>query len=104
MVTGPVWLPTVLAGLVLLTVGFFAGRSLASGWVGRRSALLPGGSPAVASSLYLFCYYAGSSIGGTVGGLAFDHAGWTGVVGYVALLLGAALALALGLRRVPAAA
>ena len=102
--TGPAWLPTVLAGLVLLTVGFFAGHSLASGWVGRRSALLDGGSPAVASSLYLFCYYAGSSIGGTVGGVAFDRAGWLGVVGYVGLLLLAALLLALGLRRVPAAA
>ena len=41
--------------LVLLTVGFFAAHSLASGWVGRRSAKLPGGSPAVAGSLYLFC-------------------------------------------------
>jgi YNFM family putative membrane transporter len=99
-VTAPAWLPTVLVGLVLLTVGFFAAHSLASGWVGRRSAKLPGGSPAVAASLYLFCYYAGSSIGGTVGGLAFDHLGWIGVVGYVALLLVAGLALALGLRRV----
>jgi YNFM family putative membrane transporter len=102
-VTGPGWLPTVLAGLVLITVGFFAGHSLASGWVGRRSADLVGGSPAVAASLYLFCYYAGSSIGGTVGGLAFDRMGWLGVVGYVALLLAAGLVLALGLRRVPAA-
>ena len=37
-VTAPAWLPTVLVGLVLLTVGFFAAHSLASGWVGRRSA------------------------------------------------------------------
>ena len=99
-VTAPAWLPSVLVGLVLLTVGFFAAHSLASGWVGRRSAKLPGGSPAVAASLYLFCYYAGSSIGGTVGGLAYDHMAWIGVVGYVALLLVAGLVLALGLRRV----
>jgi MFS transporter, YNFM family, putative membrane transport protein len=39
--TGPAWLPGVLAGLVLVTVGFFAAHSLASGWVGRRAALLP---------------------------------------------------------------
>jgi len=102
VVTAPPWLPAVLTGLALVTVGFFAGHSLASGWVGRRSALLPGGSPAVASSLYLFCYYAGSSIGGTVGGVVFDHAGWTGVVGYVGLLLVCALVLGLALRRVPA--
>ena len=54
----------------------------------------------MAASLFPFCYYAGSSVGGTVGGLAFDRLGWLGVVGYVALLLTAGLALALGLRRV----
>jgi MFS transporter, YNFM family, putative membrane transport protein len=100
--TLPPWLPTVLAGLLVLTVGFFTGHSVASGWVGRRSAALPGGSPAVASSLYLLCYYAGSSVGGTLGGVVFDHAGWPGVVGYVGGLLAAALALGLGLRRVAA--
>ena len=84
---GAVVAAAVLAGLTLVTVGFFAGHSLASGWVGRRSAMLTGGSPAVASSLYLLCYYAGSSVGGTVGGVVFDRAGWYGVVGYVGLLL-----------------
>lgn len=95
--TAPAWLPTVLTGLVVLTVGFFAGHSLASSWVGRRSSLLEGGSPAVAASLYLFGYYAGSSVGGTVGGIAYDHLGWPGVVGYVTVLLLGALALAVRL-------
>jgi YNFM family putative membrane transporter len=103
-VTAPGLLPTVLAGLLLITVGFFAGHSLASSWVGRRSSMLPGGSPGIASSLYLFGYYGGSSIGGTVGGVVFDHAGWAGVVGYVTVLLAGALALSLTLRRIPAPA
>jgi MFS transporter, YNFM family, putative membrane transport protein len=100
--TAPAWLPSVLVGLVLVTVGFFAGHSLASSWVGRRSSLLPEGSPAVAASLYLFGYYAGSSVGGTVGGHVFDHLGWSGVVGYVCVLLLGALGLSLRLARVPA--
>jgi YNFM family putative membrane transporter len=102
-VTLPAALPSVLAGLLLVTVGFFGAHSLASGWVGRRSSSLPGGDPAVASSLYLLAYYAGSSVGGLVGGLAYDGAGWSGLIGYVSALLLGAAALALALRRVPAA-
>jgi MFS transporter, YNFM family, putative membrane transport protein len=100
-ITLPDVLPAVLAGLLVVTIGFFAAHSVASSWVGRRASLLPAGSPAVASSLYLFAYYLGSSIGGAAGGLAYDHGGWPAVVGYVTALLGAALALALLLRRVP---
>ncbi|WP_296376143.1 MFS transporter [Pseudonocardia sp.] len=101
-VTLPDVLPTVVAGLLLVTVGFFGAHSVASSWVGRRASLLPGGAPGQASSLYLFCYYAGSSVGGALGGVAFDLAGWTGLVGFVTLLLGGALTLALTLRRIRA--
>jgi YNFM family putative membrane transporter len=101
-VTVPDLLPAVLAGLLLVTVGFFGAHSVASSWVGRRSSLLPGGAPGMASSLYLFAYYAGSSVGGAAGGVAFDHAGWLGLVGYVSALLLGAVGLALLLRRVPA--
>jgi YNFM family putative membrane transporter len=100
-VTLPDRLPAVLAGLLVVTVGFFAAHSVASSWVGRRASILPAGSPAVASSLYLFAYYLGSSIGGAAGGLAYDGGGWLAVVAYVTALLGAALTLALALRRVP---
>ena len=100
-VTLPDVLPTVVAGLLLVTVGFFAAHSVASSWVGRRASLLPGGAPGQASSLYLFAYYAGSSVGGAVGGVAFDLAGWTGLIGYVTVLLAGALGLALALRRIP---
>jgi YNFM family putative membrane transporter len=103
-VTEPAWLPSVILGLVLLTVGFFGGHSVASSWVGRRASLLPGGSPAQASALYLFAYYLGSSIGGSLGGVAFDHAGWLGLVGYVTVLLLGAIGLGLLLRRIPSPA
>ncbi|ANY05351.1 MFS transporter [Pseudonocardia sp. HH130630-07] len=100
----PDLLVTVLIGLVMVTVGFFGAHSVASSWVGRRSALLAGAVPAQASSLYLVGYYAGSSAGGAVGGIAYDHAGWLGVVCYVSALLAGALGLALVLRRLPAPA
>jgi YNFM family putative membrane transporter len=101
-VTTPDLLATVVIGLLLVTVGFFGAHSVASSWVGRRASLLPGGAPGLASSLYLLAYYAGSSIGGALGGVAFDVAGWTGLVVYVSVLLLGALALALALRRIPA--
>ncbi|MDN5918764.1 MAG: MFS transporter [Pseudonocardia sp.] len=100
--TEPDSLIAILAGLLLVTVGFFGAHSVASSWVGRRSSMLDGGVPAQASSLYLFAYYAGSSAGGAVGGIAFDHLGWLGLVGYVSALLLGALTLALTLRRIPA--
>lgn len=100
----PEMLVTVLAGLLLVTVGFFGAHSVASSWVGRRSAMLTGAVPAQASSLYLVAYYAGSSAGGAAGGIAFDHAGWLGLSCYVSALLLGALGLALVLRRTPAPA
>jgi MFS transporter, YNFM family, putative membrane transport protein len=100
-VTLPDRLPAVLAGLLVVTIGFFAAHSVASSWVGRRASMLPCGSPSVASSLYLFAYYLGSSIGGAAGGLAYDAGDWPAVTGYVTALFGAALLLALMLRRVP---
>jgi MFS transporter, YNFM family, putative membrane transport protein len=101
-VTLPDSLPIVLAGLLVVTVGFFAAHSVASSWVGRRASMLPAGSPAVASSLYLFAYYLGSSVGGALGGIAYDLGGWPAVVAYVTALFAGALGLALTLRRVTA--
>jgi YNFM family putative membrane transporter len=96
LLTLPDVLPLVVAGLVLFTVGFFAAHSVASGWVGRRATAARG----QASALYLLSYYAGSSIGGSAGGLAYDHGRWPGVVAFVAALAVVALGLALALRRV----
>jgi YNFM family putative membrane transporter len=100
-ITLPDALPAVLGGLLVVTVGFFAAHSLASSWVGRRASLLPDGSPGIASSIYLFAYYLGSSVGGAVGGIAYDAGGWAAVVVYVTALLAGALTLSLLLRRTP---
>jgi YNFM family putative membrane transporter len=91
-------LPVVLLGLVLVTVGFFAAHSSASSWLSAR---VPG-SGGQASALYLLAYYAGSSLGGTAGGVAFEAGGWSGMVGFVVALnacgLVAAALLARGAR------
>lgn len=69
----------VVAGLAVMTVGFFIAHGVASGWVAAR-ALVGGRATAPATSTYLFAVYAGSSIGGNLAGRAWDSAGWTGVV------------------------
>ncbi|MBO1074356.1 MFS transporter [Roseomonas marmotae] len=85
-------LPAIMAGIAIVTFCFFGAHSMASSWVGRRARM----ARAQASSLYLFCYYMGSSIVGAVGGLAWSSGGWPGVT----LVVGGCLALALvaGLR------
>ncbi|WP_081591195.1 MULTISPECIES: MFS transporter [Bacillus] len=77
----------VLIGVVLFVCGFFAGHSLASGWVSSISSVK---SKAYASSLYLFFYYLGSSIVGWSGGLFLASFDWTGVV---CMILGISLLL-----------
>lgn len=83
-----------ILGLPILTFGFFGGHAIASGWVGQRALH----DKAQASSLYLFFYYAGSSIGGTAGGLFFSSFGWSGVVGMIICFLAAAFLLTLRLH------
>lgn len=73
----------IVAGVGLFTCGFFGLHSIASGWVSRRAHL----HRAQATSLYLFCYYLGSSISGTVGGLFWLELGWPGVAAMIGLLL-----------------
>lgn len=65
-----------ILGLGLFTYGFFGGHSIASSWVGQRALQ----NKAQASSLYLFLYYTGSSVGGTLGGLFWSAFGWGGVI------------------------
>ncbi|GHB25707.1 MFS transporter [Salinicola rhizosphaerae] len=86
----------ILIGILIFTFGFFAAHSLASGWVGQRATQAKG----QASSLYLFSYYLGSSVAGTLGGAFWYWGGWHGVAAFIAVLLLAALAVgALHLRR-----
>ncbi|MGW3558636.1 MFS transporter [Streptomyces sp. NPDC000963] len=77
-------LPAVLAGLVLITAGFFAGHAVASSSVSRTAKT----GRAQASALYQSAYYLGSSAGGTLGAVAFHAGDWAGTVliGLVAVL------------------
>lgn len=75
------WL--IFPGMMLFTAGFFAAHSVASGWIGPRARRAKG----QASSLYLFSYYTGSSVAGTLGGLFWHRYGWTGITAFIALLL-----------------
>ncbi len=98
LATYPDQLLVVLVALVLFTMAFFAAHSTASSWLSSRAT----GAPGQASALYLFSYYAGSSIGGTSGGLAFEAGSWGGAMTFVVALLGLALLIAFHLspRRV----
>lgn len=73
----------IVTGVALFTCGFFGVHTIASGWVGRRAVT----ANAQASSLYLFFYYLGSSISGTVGGLFWLNFGWLGITALISLLL-----------------
>jgi YNFM family putative membrane transporter len=85
-----VWL--ILPGMMLFTAGFFAGHSVASGWIGPRARRAKG----QASSLYLFSYYLGSSLAGTLGGVFWHQFGWVGITAFICTLL--VLALLVGVR------
>lgn len=82
-----------ILGIAIFTFGFFAAHSIASSWVG----LLATHDKAQASSLYLFGYYAGSSIGGTVSGSFYHGFGWAGIVGMIVILGAISVVLALSL-------
>lgn len=90
---GPLWL--VLLGLTVLTAGFFAAHSIASGWAGARAVTARGQS----TGLYNMAYYAGSSLLGWAGGLAFEAAGWPAVVLFVGVAILATLVLQRALVR-----
>ncbi|PAT05501.1 MFS transporter [Corynebacterium hadale] len=82
-----------LVGLLLFTASFFALHSTASGWVG----LIAEKDRAEASSLYVFCYYMGSSLLGAATGQAYEALPWAGFVAVLAAMLGALIAIAVAL-------
>lgn len=71
-------LPLIVLGVGIFTCGFFSAHAIASSWVGHRART----GKAQASSLYLFCYYQGSSISGTLGGMFWQRHGWRGGCGH----------------------
>jgi YNFM family putative membrane transporter len=83
-------LTLIVAGIAVITFGFFGGHSIVSSWVGRRA----GNAKAQASSMYLFFYYLGSSLAGAAGGLFYAAHGWTGVASFVAMLFALGLLVA----------
>lgn len=84
------WL--ILPGMMLFTAGFFAAHAVASGWIGVRARRAKG----QASSLYLFSYYLGSSVAGTLGGVFWHDFGWHGITAFISVML--ILALLAGTR------
>ena len=72
-----------IAAIAIFTSGFFGAHAIASGWVSRRATT----ARAAAASLYLFAYYTGSSIFGSLGGLFWSRYGWPGIMAVVALLI-----------------
>lgn len=88
-------LAMIIVGMLVFTFGFFGAHSVASSWIGRRALKAKG----QASSLYLFSYYAGSSVAGTAGGVFWHMAGWNGIGLFIGSLLAVALLVALHLSR-----
>ncbi len=82
-----------IAAIAIFTCGFFGAHAIASGWVSRRAQT----ARAAAASLYLFAYYSGSSLFGSLGGLAWSHSGWPGIMVLVAALIALASGLAVRL-------
>ncbi|MDL0441743.1 MFS transporter [Stutzerimonas frequens] len=76
------WLVSIVVGLGVFTLGFFAAHAVASGQVGAHAR----GARAQASALYLCAYYLGSSVVGYGAGYVWDHAGWLPLMALLAAL------------------
>lgn len=88
-------LPAIVAGLVILTMGFFGAHSIASGWTAAQATA----GRAQATSLYNLFYYAGSSVVGWLGGIVFTASGWNATaLSVIGLCAMAAAFAAAGLR------
>ncbi|WP_323663869.1 MFS transporter [Pectobacterium carotovorum] len=85
----------IFGGMMLFTAGFFAAHSVASSWIGQRARRAKG----QASSMYLFSYYLGSSLAGTLGGFFWHSFGWMGITVFLSALLFLALAVSLILKQ-----
>ncbi|MBN3057505.1 MFS transporter [Pectobacterium brasiliense] len=85
----------IFSGMMLFTAGFFAAHSVASSWIGQRARRAKG----QASSMYLFSYYLGSSLAGTLGGFFWHSFGWMGITAFLSALLLLALVVSLILKQ-----
>ena len=85
----------IVAGIALVTFGFFGAHTVASAAVGRIAPRNKGH----ASALYLFAFYAGMSVFGAAGGWFWQAGRWPGVVGLGIVLSLIALEFARRLQR-----
>lgn len=72
----------ILIGLVVMTGAFFAAHSIASGSLVGRATI----GRSQAGSMYNLFYYAGSTVIGWLGGVAYTALGWDGTVWTVVIL------------------
>ena len=90
----------IVLGLAVMLAGFFAIHGVASGWVPVRAHA--GGIPSgQAASLYLFTYYLGSSVFGSLSGPAWTLGAWPAVAALALALLAVSGLLAVWLRHIP---
>jgi YNFM family putative membrane transporter len=93
-------LPAIVAGVAVMTAGFFAMHGVVSSWVPVRAHA--GGVPSgQAASLYLFAYYLGSSVFGSLSGHAWSLGAWPAVAALALLLLVVSGLLTVWLRHIP---
>jgi YNFM family putative membrane transporter len=100
LLTLPASLPLVVLGLAVMTAGFFAVHGVASGWVATR-AHAGGVAAGQAASLYLFAYYLGSSVFGSLTGRAWTLGAWPAVVLLASALVVVTGGFAMWLRHTP---
>ena len=86
----------ILAGLLIFTFSFFAAHSTSSSWVSVQSLQYR----AVGSSLYLFCYYLGSSFLGSSGGLVWEKGGCFGLTIAITVVLIIGVFIAFKLKQI----
>lgn len=84
----------IFIGMLIFTFAFFAAHSTASSWVSVQSLQYR----AVGSSLYLFCYYLGSSVLGSSSGLVWENTGWRGLSLFIGIILIVGLLIAQQLK------
>lgn len=90
----------IVLGVALMIAGFFGIHAVASGWVPAR-AHAGGIASAQAASLYLFAFYLGSSVFGSLAGPAWTVGAWPAVAALALTLLLVSGLLTAWLRRIP---
>jgi YNFM family putative membrane transporter len=80
----------ILVGIAVLTFGFFGSHAVASSWVGRRATEARG----LAAALYLWAYYFGSSVIGTLSGTLWGEGGWGSIIACLTAIMVGGVAVA----------